>query len=552
MADTTIKTVKLLQFPGSTDQYNVNATYLDGELGSSIRSRLQTVETDLSTLSNFDALRYMGTIAGSSTAPGGLTVAANKGDVYKVTSKGYVMGAKVEVGDMLICNKDGTAAATSSNYTTIAANWDIIQTNVDVDAILAHKHDITLSKSEKTLTHTVTPTTVDITASFTSGSATVNGEHGHTGSVSIENATGGGTVGSTDITPAGTVKLTAPTTAGTGDVTITPTGSIGNSATNYVTSVTVDAHPAHNHTGTVAQSGPHAVSGTVTISTGSGTANYTPGGTVGNSSAAVTSVTVGDHTISEHEASVGSTSITPAGTVTVNGATAGGTVAKHKHSVGVTLGGNSSPVSKLETTYTEATQLLELSYATAAVTASVSETEVAPTFTGTSHSHTASFAGTAASHGHTITIEDHDNLVHSVNATKGNHNHSFTGTGVQLVASHSLTSAAHSHGLTIDNAAAMGHTVNAPTSTHSHSFTGNDQYIHAAFTGTKAGHTHSFTGTAHNHSGSVTVNNHSGNFTGSATGTVNVTNGKGVVTGISVADHKISTVDSASSGNGKQ
>ena len=548
----TTPVVKLFKFPGSTDSYAVNATQLEGVAGSSILSRLQTVETDISTLSNFDALRYMGTIAGSSTAPGGLTVAANKGDVYKVTSKGYVMGAKVEVGDMLICNKDSTAAATTSNYTTIAANWDIIQTNVDVDAILAHSHDITLNKSEKTLTHTVTPTTTDITASFSNGSATVNGGHGHTGSISIDNATAGGTVGNTDITPAGTVKLTAPTTAGTNDVTITPTGSISNSATNFVTSVTVSDHPAHNHTGTVAQSGPHAVSGTVTISKGTGTANYTPEGTVGNSSAAVTSVTVGDHTISEHEASIGSTSITPAGSVTVNSSTAGGTVEEHTHSVGVTLGGNSAPVSKLETTYTEASQLLELSYATAAVTASVSETPFAPKFTGAPHSHTASFTGTAASHGHTITIEDHDNLVHSVTATKGNHNHPFTGTGAQLVASHSLTAAAHSHGLTIDNANAMSHTVVAPTSTHNHDFTGDNQYIHAAFTGTKAGHTHSFTGTAHNHSGSVTVNNHSGNFTGSATGTVNVTNGKGVVTGISVAEHKITTVDSASCGGGKQ
>ena len=83
-------------------------------------------------LAEADALVYKGTIAGGSTGSyGALTVAANKGDVYKVTTAGKVDGVTVEVGDMLICNTDSTAAATSSNYATIAANWDFIQTNLD-------------------------------------------------------------------------------------------------------------------------------------------------------------------------------------------------------------------------------------------------------------------------------------------------------------------------------------------------------------------------------------------------------------------------------------
>lgn len=560
--------VKVFKFPGSDVGYTVNATHLDGEAGSSIRSRITTLEADVAALENFDALRYMGTVAASTTSPGGLTPAANKGDVYKVTSKGYVMGAKVEVGDMLICNKDGTAAATSTNYATVATNWDIIQVNVDVEAILAHTHDITLNKSNKTVTHTVTPTTKNITASFTNGAATVTGNHGHTGSIEIDDATAGGTVNNTDITPAGTVKLTAPTSAGTNDVTITPTGSIGESATEYVTSVavTISDHDAHNHTGTVAQSGPHAVSGSVTIKTGTGTANYTPAGSVGNSSAAVTAISIPDLSISAHEQAITSSAggHTPAGTVTNEATTAGGTVASHKHNVKLTPTTDThNAVGSVTTTYTAGSTATDgtltigttNSNVTYLKSVSVSEDSIAPTFTGVSHNHGASFSGTAVGgHTHTVDIADHDNIVVSPNVTKGNHSHGFTGTAVQLVATHSLSAAAHSHGLTIDNAAAMSHSpvVTAPTSAHAHTFTGDAKYIHAAFTGTKASHNHTFTGAAHNHTGDITINNFTGNFSGTASGTVNVTNGTGVVTGITISDHTISTADSASSGNGKQ
>lgn len=79
-----------------------------------------------------DALTYEGTIAGGSTGEyGALTPAASKGYVYKVSAAGKIDGASVEVGDMLICNTDDTVAATADNYSTIAANWDIIQGNTD-------------------------------------------------------------------------------------------------------------------------------------------------------------------------------------------------------------------------------------------------------------------------------------------------------------------------------------------------------------------------------------------------------------------------------------
>ena len=78
-----------------------------------------------------DAMVFKGTVAGSSSSPGGFTIAANRGDTYKVSTAGYVNGVKVEVGDTFICTTDGTAAATSSNYSTIQANWVVLQTNID-------------------------------------------------------------------------------------------------------------------------------------------------------------------------------------------------------------------------------------------------------------------------------------------------------------------------------------------------------------------------------------------------------------------------------------
>lgn len=83
-------------------------------------------------MSESDAMVYNGTIAGGSSGDyGALTPAANKGWTYKVTTAGKIDGVAVEIGDMLICNTDNTAAATASSYSTIKANWDFIQTNID-------------------------------------------------------------------------------------------------------------------------------------------------------------------------------------------------------------------------------------------------------------------------------------------------------------------------------------------------------------------------------------------------------------------------------------
>ena len=76
-----------------------------------------------------DAMVFKGTLAGAATTT--YTPAASRGDTYKVSTAGLINGERVEVGDILICTVDSTAAATSSNVNTIKANWAIVQNNVD-------------------------------------------------------------------------------------------------------------------------------------------------------------------------------------------------------------------------------------------------------------------------------------------------------------------------------------------------------------------------------------------------------------------------------------
>lgn len=57
--------------------------------------------------------------------------AADAGWMYRISVAGKIGGASgpnVEVGDMILCLTDGTAAG---NHATVGANWDIVQTNID-------------------------------------------------------------------------------------------------------------------------------------------------------------------------------------------------------------------------------------------------------------------------------------------------------------------------------------------------------------------------------------------------------------------------------------
>ena len=113
--------------------YTINETAPSSSSDDSTVPTSKAVWTAVSNgIATANAMIYRGTIDGGSTdAYGALTPFANKGWTYKVTTAGKIDGKAVEIGDMLICNTDGTAAATSSNYSTIAANWDFIQANID-------------------------------------------------------------------------------------------------------------------------------------------------------------------------------------------------------------------------------------------------------------------------------------------------------------------------------------------------------------------------------------------------------------------------------------
>lgn len=75
-----------------------------------------------------DAMVFKGVI-NASTNPN--YPAADAGHTYRISVAGKIGGASgtnVEVGDMLLCTVDGTAAGTQA---TVGANWAIIQTNID-------------------------------------------------------------------------------------------------------------------------------------------------------------------------------------------------------------------------------------------------------------------------------------------------------------------------------------------------------------------------------------------------------------------------------------
>lgn len=75
-----------------------------------------------------DAMVYQG-VVDASTNPN--YPAADAGDTYRISVAGKIGGASgpnVEVGDMIICLTDSTAAG---DHATVGSNWNIIQTNLD-------------------------------------------------------------------------------------------------------------------------------------------------------------------------------------------------------------------------------------------------------------------------------------------------------------------------------------------------------------------------------------------------------------------------------------
>lgn len=131
-----------------------------------------------------DAMVFKGVLNGALSTT--YTPAADRGWTYKVSTAGLINGERVEVGDILICTTDSTAAATSSNVSTVKANWVIIQNNVD-GAIFKSTNSFTNGaiiladgtegkvKTGSIASHSYTPAgSISVTPTVTVNTTTVN------------------------------------------------------------------------------------------------------------------------------------------------------------------------------------------------------------------------------------------------------------------------------------------------------------------------------------------------------------------------------------------
>lgn len=103
-------------------------TATSGTNTTQIATTAYVVSEIASRLAAADAMTYRGAIDASSNPN---YPAANAGDTYRISAAGKIGGASgpaVEVGDMMICHLDGSAAGT---HASVGANWDILQINID-------------------------------------------------------------------------------------------------------------------------------------------------------------------------------------------------------------------------------------------------------------------------------------------------------------------------------------------------------------------------------------------------------------------------------------
>ncbi len=303
-----------------------------------------------------DAMVFKGTLPTnySSTVSTYYTPAANCGWTYKVSNVCNINGVYCEVGDMFICTKDNTAAATSSNYSTIMANWTIVQTNL-TSAVVAATGTSANHLAKFTGATTIANATVkyDKTTGVSVAGIPSTYTITHTSTALSGATTSTGTAGKTSITPAGTIKGAAITTGQTADY--TPAGTVskpGFSGTTATLKPTASYTPA----------------GSVTINKTSGSAVNKFTASVSNTTLVlsagsdVTPLTNATGSFSGTAATItSSVSYTPAGSVaqptfTGTGAkfTFTGTAAEHAHSIpSLTVSGNYDKTTSIATNGTK-------------------------------------------------------------------------------------------------------------------------------------------------------------------------------------------------------
>lgn len=207
-----------------------------------------------------DAMVYKGTLPSnySSTVTAYYTPAANCGWTYKVSNACTINGVYCEVGDMLICLKDNTAAATSNTYAAVMANWNVIQTNLTSAVIAA-----TGTSAGKLAKFTGATTLANATVKYDKvTSISVAGIPNtytitYTSTAITDGKTGTGTSSSTSITPSGSIKGADLTSGQTAD---------------YIPKGTVSKPTFSGTAATITSSVSYTPAGSVTISKTSGTA----------------------------------------------------------------------------------------------------------------------------------------------------------------------------------------------------------------------------------------------------------------------------------------
>lgn len=105
-----------------------------GALDTNVPTELAVRTAINNAIGENDAMVYKGTLTpngASSTTNAQPLPAADKGHTYKITGVGFIGNVAVQAGDMVICNTDGTAKGTTSNWSTLSSRWDFIQSNID-------------------------------------------------------------------------------------------------------------------------------------------------------------------------------------------------------------------------------------------------------------------------------------------------------------------------------------------------------------------------------------------------------------------------------------
>lgn len=518
MATTLIKQLKI-----GSEYYTFNATELGGHAADGYYATKEELNTHLAQIAG--ALVYKGSLL-SSSATTGYTPAAGKGDVYVVSVAGTVNGVKCESGDMWICHET-TAAGTSSTTATVNAKWDVIQANIDVSqfAKSSHKHSVTAKGTvgAREITPAGTVSQPTFTGTAASHDHTFSGHEAHTFSGTPVQLVGTfkGSEGSVSgsYTPEGGITDTSITPAGSVTVTTAAPGS-GETPDFYSATGTTGGAGKHSHTGSVSSS--YTPAGSVEISKAtSGTANYTPGGTLNEVSGHTHTVDVsidytpaGSITGGSHGHTVtASGKFTPAGSITTPAS--GGTGHTHSITKGTaeaitSVGGTLTGTLDGETlvlahtiTTSKASFVNSVGATTGSTALGFSGTKGDVSVSGSAASaapEALTFAGTKATLSKTgITT-----------SSAGGHKHTFSGTGVRLVGTFTGTAATISGDFTTSEVA-----------NHTHSFTGAGKMFSATFTGTAASHKHTFNGTAKAIGGKLTP---AGTVTiGVGTGTANFT-----------------------------